>query len=227
MSFSDTLASAIRSEHVSGTLSLVVQFSARSTRTLSGFGQRRCHPPDFAFSLWRPRGAHAAAAGLREAAESGGRKRATTRCPTRRGSSASRLRWSRQAWTSQPVGCGWRAAPWPSALQRLGRLNRDGRADGKSQGVCFRLAGGRQKGKGQPSGPYEAKDIEASIKLLTKLAVIYENEPMLGAADAIAKLRASSAAEIDAALAQKDEPFPRAMDVHGLFSTEPDVFGGF
>ncbi|MFO1498632.1 MAG: type I-U CRISPR-associated protein Csx17 [Verrucomicrobiota bacterium] len=32
---------------------------------------------------------------------------------------------------------------------------------------------------------------------------------------------------MEVALKPKDEEFPRAMDVHGLFSTEPDVFGGF
>lgn len=41
------------------------------------------------------------------------------------------------------------------------------------------------------------------------------------------KLRASSATAMDVALKPKDESFPRAMDVHGLFSTEPDLFGGF
>ncbi len=119
------------------------------------------------------------------------------------------------------------AAPWPSALQRLGRLNRDGWADGRAKAFVFVGLEEGKKGKGQTSGPYEAKDMEASIKLLTRLAAVYENEPKLGAADAMARLRESSAAEIDAALKPKAEPFPRAMDVHGLFSTEPDVFGGF
>jgi CRISPR-associated endonuclease/helicase Cas3 len=43
----------------------------------------------------------------------------------------------------------------------------------------------------------------------------------------MAKLRVSSATEIDAALKPKFEDFPRADAVHGLFSAEPDVFGGF
>lgn len=119
------------------------------------------------------------------------------------------------------------AAPWPSVLQRLGRLNRDGRADGKAKAFVFQWPEEGKKGKGLPVGPYDAKDIEASLKLLTKLAGIYEREPTLGAKAAIEKLRESSAAAMDAALRPKDEPFPRAMDVHGLFSTEPDLFGGF
>jgi CRISPR-associated endonuclease/helicase Cas3 len=32
---------------------------------------------------------------------------------------------------------------------------------------------------------------------------------------------------MEAALQPTPEPFPRAIDVHGLFSTEPDLFGGF
>ena len=32
---------------------------------------------------------------------------------------------------------------------------------------------------------------------------------------------------MEAALQPSPEPFPRAIDVHGLFSTEPDLFGGF
>jgi CRISPR-associated endonuclease/helicase Cas3 len=119
------------------------------------------------------------------------------------------------------------AAPWPSVLQRLGRLNRDGRADGKAKSFVFQWPEEGKKGKAQQIGPYEAKDIEASLKLLTKLAAIYESEPKLGSKAAMEKLRESSAAAMDAALKPKDETFPRAMDVHGLFSTEPDLFGGF
>lgn len=119
------------------------------------------------------------------------------------------------------------AAPWPSVLQRLGRLNRDGRADGKAKSFVFQWPEEGKKSKSQQIGPYEAKDIEASMKLLTKLAAIYESDPKLGAKAAMEKLRESSAAAMDAALKPKEEPFPRAMDVHGLFSTEPDLFGGF
>ena len=119
------------------------------------------------------------------------------------------------------------AAPWSSALQRLGRLNRDGSADGKAKAFVFEWPQEGKKGKSQPIGPYEAKDIEVSVKLLTKLAAIYEAEPKLGAKEATDKLRASHSAEMETALKPKDEEFPRAIDVHGLFSTEPDVFGGF
>ena len=119
------------------------------------------------------------------------------------------------------------AAPWTSVLQRLGRLNRDGRTDGNAKAFVFQWPEEDKKAKGQPVGPYDAKDIETSLKLLKKLIDIYENGPTLGAKVAMEKLRESAAAAMDAALKPKDEPFPRAMDVHGLFSTEPDLFGGF
>ena len=119
------------------------------------------------------------------------------------------------------------AAPWPSVLQRLGRLNRDGRANGKAKALVFQWPDQGKKTKGQQVGPYEAKEIETSVKLICKLAAIYEEEATIGAKAAIEKLHLSYGAEIETALKPKNEPFPRAMHVHGLFSTEPDLFGGF
>src|SRR5208283_2598456 len=58
---------------------------------------------------------------------------------------------ARRLWTE--------AAPWPSVLQRLGRLNRDGHADGKAKAFVFAWPEEGKKGKGQSSGPYEANDI--------------------------------------------------------------------
>lgn len=228
VSFSDTLASAIRSEHASGTLSLVVCNSVRAAQEL----YRALGSDDAILLTSRFRRGDREAHTQRLLDFEERRKAAAKK------SSDDTLPDSPEliCIATQVVEAGvdisarrlWmEAAPWPSALQRLGRLNRDGCADGKAKAFVFVWLEEGKKGKGQSSGPYEAKDTEASIKLLTKLAVIYENEPMLGAADAMAKLRGSSAAEIDAALKPKDEPFPRAMDVHGLFSTEPDVFGGF
>ena len=82
----------------------------------------------------------------------------------------------------------------------------------RRRAFVFQWPGGAKKTKGQPVGPYEGIDIEASMKLLTKIAAIYESEPTLGAKAAMEKLRASSGEEMDAALKPKDEPFPRAMD---------------
>lgn len=228
VNFSETLASAIRSEHAAGTLSLVVCNSVRASQVL----YRALGGDDTILltSRFRRGDRDVYTKRLLEFEE---RRKAVVKesshdtipdspgliCVATQVIEAGIDISARRLWME--------ASPWASALQRLGRLNRDGLANGKAKAFVFEWLEEDKKGKGQPSGPYEAKDIKASIKLLAELAVIYVNEPMLGAADSISKLRASSAAEIDAVLRPKAEPFPRAMDVHGLFSTEPDVFGGF
>src|SRR5690606_41488103 len=45
--------------------------------------------------------------------------------------------------------------------------------------------------------------------------------------EAVAELEASKPEEWKQALQPKLSPLPRALDVHGLFSTERDVHGGF
>jgi CRISPR-associated endonuclease/helicase Cas3 len=71
------------------------------------------------------------------------------------------------------------------------------------------------------------EDVELGRKLAEKLAAICQQSPQLGAYEAVEMLAAGSAKEIELALQPKPEPFPRALDLHGLFSNEPDVFGGF
>ena len=226
--FNDTLASAIRSEHVPGTLSLIVCNSVRVAQQLyqsvggdnailltSRFrrGDRDVNARRL-LAFEEQRKAATKAADDDTLPHSAGLICISTQV-IEAGVDIS----ARRLWTE--------AAPWPSVLQRLGRLNRDGHADGKAKAFVVLWPEEGKKGKRESSGPYELKDIEISVKLLTELASIYENEPALGASDAVLKLRASSGAEMDAALKPKDEPFPRAIDVHGLFSTEPDLFGGF
>jgi CRISPR-associated endonuclease/helicase Cas3 len=226
--FSDGLASAIRSEHTPGTLSLIVCNSVRAAqelyRTLDGDdailltsrfrrGDRDANTKRL-LAFEEQRKAAAKVSGDDTLPGSAGLICISTQVVEAGVDISARRLWME-------------AAPWPSALQRLGRLNRDGHADGKAKAFVFVWPEEGKKGKGQLSGPYEAKDIEASAKLLTKLGSIYESEPTLGTWDAMAKLRGSSDAELVAALKPKDEPFPRAIDVHGLFSTEPDLFGGF
>jgi CRISPR-associated endonuclease/helicase Cas3 len=226
--FSDGLASAIRNEHTPGTLSLAVCNSVRAAQEL----YRRIGGDDVILLTSRFRRGDRDAHTKRLLAFEKQRKAANE------GSGDDTLPDSPDliCVSTQVIEAGvdisarrlWlEAAPWPSVLQRLGRLNRDGRADGKAKAFVFQWPDEGKKKKGQPVGPYEAKDIEASVKLLTTLAAIYESEPTLGAKAAMDKLRESSAGAMDAALKPKDEPFPRAMHVHGLFSTEPDLFGGF
>jgi CRISPR-associated endonuclease/helicase Cas3 len=114
-------------------------------------------------------------------------------------------------------------APWPSVIQRLGRLNRDGRDQGAQAWFWVTPAeGGRRKET--RIGPYEAEDVARSKELVKELAPLSKDHPMALAINSLAKTHNQ---EMQKALEPKPEPMPRALDVHGLFSTERDVHGGF
>lgn len=114
-------------------------------------------------------------------------------------------------------------APWPSVIQRLGRLNRDGR-DREAQAWFWEPPADGGRRKETRIGPYEADDVERSKKLVAALAPLSKAKPLIQAVDDLAKQHKH---EVDQALQPKLEPMPRALDVHGLFSTERDVHGGF
>lgn len=114
-------------------------------------------------------------------------------------------------------------APWPSMLQRLGRLNRKGDDQGAQAWVWETPTEGGNK-KVERIGPYETTDIERAKKLVDALAPLSQKKAF---SEAIAGLNASKQKEITEALQPKPSPLPRALDVHGLFSTERDVHGGF
>lgn len=232
MAFGESLASAINAEHQPGTLSLVVCNSVGAAQEVFRRLSVLHDVADVVLLTSRfRRGDRNANTGRLLAFEEQRKKAAEDSKEDTLSNSAGLICIS-----TQVIEAGidisarrlWmESAPWPSILQRLGRLNRDGRADGKSKALVFVWPDDGKKGKGSFGGPYEPWDIAAAAKLVAKLARIYENEPTLGASIAISKLRATDGPQMDAALKPKDEPFPRAIDVHGLFSTEPDVFGGF
>jgi len=114
-------------------------------------------------------------------------------------------------------------APWPSVIQRLGRLNRDGR-DQEAQAWFWEspVEGGRRKET--RIGPYEVVDVARSKKLVEALAPLSKQGPFVQALRDLAKRHKQ---EVEEALEPKPEPMPRALDVHGLFVTERDVHGGF
>jgi len=114
-------------------------------------------------------------------------------------------------------------APWPSMLQRLGRLNRKGDDQGAQAWVWETPKEGGNK-KVERIGPYETTDIERAKKLVDAFAPLSQNNAF---SEAIAGLNASKHKEVTEALQPKPSPLPRALDVHGLFSTERDVHGGF
>ena len=119
-------------------------------------------------------------------------------------------------------------APWPSVVQRLGRLNRDGRLNGDAQ-AYFWEGPEKPKRSARFIGPYEAEAVKLGHKLINALVTVCESDDTLSAKDALARLSARDEIKglVEKALTPAPEPCPRAIDVHGLFSTEPDVFGGF
>jgi CRISPR-associated endonuclease/helicase Cas3 len=116
-------------------------------------------------------------------------------------------------------------APWPSIIQRLGRLNRDGLDNDAAKALFWETprTGGKGKTKEERIGPYDASDIDAAKTLLNALIPL-SCDPF---AEAIEKLEQKQGEAVRRALEPKPEPMPRALDVHGLFSTERDVHGGF
>lgn len=114
-------------------------------------------------------------------------------------------------------------APWPSMLQRLGRLNRKG-DDHEARAWVWETPKEGGKRKAERIGPYEAADIERAKRLVSAFAPLSRQKPFAAAID---DLSTQCSKEIGEALQPKPSPLPRALDVHGLFSTERDVHGGF
>jgi CRISPR-associated endonuclease/helicase Cas3 len=114
-------------------------------------------------------------------------------------------------------------APWPSMLQRLGRLNRKGDDQDAQAWVWETPKEGGNK-KVERIGPYDAADIDRAKKLVDAFIPLSQNKAF---SEAIAELNASTQKEVTEALQPELSPLPRALDVHGLFSTENDVHGGF
>ena len=114
-------------------------------------------------------------------------------------------------------------APWPSMLQRLGRLNRKGDDQQARAWVWETPKEGGGK-KLERIGPYETADIERAKKLVDDFVLLSQSKPF---SEAITELEKSKKKEVLEALQPKPSPLPRALDVHGLFSTERDVHGGF
>jgi CRISPR-associated endonuclease/helicase Cas3 len=116
-------------------------------------------------------------------------------------------------------------APWPSTLQRLGRLNRDGKLNAEAAAHILEIPADKNA-----LSPYEPDDLKAAKKIIDALVKKSEVEPTKPIREILSDLSSSSGgvhADIAKSLEPKPAPFPRAFEVHGLFSTEPDVFGGF
>jgi CRISPR-associated endonuclease/helicase Cas3 len=117
-------------------------------------------------------------------------------------------------------------APWASVIQRLGRLNRDGKQP-HAIAKFWKPTKDDENGAEAPNagriGPYETVDINQAHNLLSEIVKIQnQGTAYRQALDHVLAQEAS-------AEALKLEPTAviRADDVFGLFSTEPDLAGGF
>jgi CRISPR-associated endonuclease/helicase Cas3 len=116
-------------------------------------------------------------------------------------------------------------APWPPLIQRLGRLNRDGKDNSACAIVWKPAVENRRKHDGEDwIGPYRKAALDRALLLLKTFAPLSERKTV---AEALVELQTQMSEELDEALAILPEPCPRALDVHNLFSTEPDLYGGF
>ena len=116
-------------------------------------------------------------------------------------------------------------APWPSVIQRLGRLNRDGR--GNAARGWFWEAPNRREEKADGEvwiGPYRKRDLSDAKTLINALTPLSPEMPFT---KALSALEGKYLELIHRTLQPEAAPLPRALDVHGLFSTERDLHGGF
>jgi CRISPR-associated endonuclease/helicase Cas3 len=116
-------------------------------------------------------------------------------------------------------------APWPSLVQRLGRLNRDGK-DNEARALVWKITPEKKRRhEGEDwIGPYREAALDQASSLLKVFAPLSEQKT---AVEALSELQAQMPEEYAKALAIPPEPCPRALYVHSLFSTEPDLHGGF
>lgn len=118
-------------------------------------------------------------------------------------------------------------APWPSVIQRLGRLNREGAQPDASASFWMPKADDTNKGDASPNakriGPYEKKAIDASRKLLE--AVLKEQAAGHAYREALDAVLATD--DSQNTLRIEPDVVIRPNDFFELFSTEPDLAGGF
>ncbi|QSR84165.1 DEAD/DEAH box helicase [Methylacidimicrobium sp. B4] len=116
-------------------------------------------------------------------------------------------------------------APWAPLIQRLGRLNRDGK-DNEACAVVWKLTPEKKFKNEEWVGPYRKADLDRAWSLLEEFAPRSQARGKK-ACEALEELERDAPEAIKKAIAIPPEPCPRAFDMHALFSTEPDPYGGF
>lgn len=118
-------------------------------------------------------------------------------------------------------------APWASVIQRLGRLNRDDKQPNAVARFWMPKPQDEENGKDSPNagrnGPYEKSVLKQAEELIKAVVVKQGSGKRYRAA--LDDVLASEASQH--ALRIATPVVIRSDDVHGLFSTEPDLAGGF
>ena len=220
----DQIAADVASKHVSGTLSLIVcnrvAIAQEIRKALSAKEETKTIPTKLLSSRFRPKDREDT---LKTIIDFEKARRAEKSNPglilvstqvVEAGFDVSATR----LWTQ--------LAPWPSILQRIGRLNRDGKSNKSAQAYVFELP--ENKKDPDASLPYSMEDLKEAKMITKEVIKLCQATPEKPIRKILEELKHGPLEEkIVSALQPKLQPYPRAIDIHGLFATEPDVFGGF
>lgn len=118
-------------------------------------------------------------------------------------------------------------APWSSTIQRLGRLNREGAQPDATAVFWMPKTDDQNKGDNVPNakriGPYDKPALDVARKLIEAVVARQTNgERYREALDVVLATPESASA-----LKIESDVVIRPPDFFGLFSTEPDLAGGF
>jgi CRISPR-associated endonuclease/helicase Cas3 len=220
----EQIASEAKAAHLPGTLTLIVSNTVRTAQDVFQRLEAGGTPKILLTSRFRGSDRHLAEEALRKfearrSASSTGRVEGDPGliCVSTQVVEAGLDISAHRLWTEH--------APWPSLIQRLGRLNRDGK-DNESRAVVWKLPPeNKRKHEGEDwIGPYRKAALDLAWSLLEKFAPLSEK---MTAGQALEKLKQQTPEKLAKTLAIPPEPCPRALDIHSLFSTEPDLHGGF
>lgn len=118
-------------------------------------------------------------------------------------------------------------APWPSIIQRLGRLNREG-LQPESKAVFWmpqayaKDENANESPNAKRIGPYEKADLDRAERLIDRLTELMLKERYRDALEIIL-----SSDESSKSFQLEPEAVVRPDDLYGLFSTEHDLAGGY
>jgi CRISPR-associated endonuclease/helicase Cas3 len=219
----EAIAEAVSEAHAAGTLSLVVCNTVRAAQRIFS-ALPTTVPRKLITSRFRPDDRAEAEEALQQFEEA--RKTASSSGPVRGPGLICVSTQVVEAGVDISARRLWsEIAPWPSIVQRLGRLNRDGLDNEAARAVFFEPLNDPEGSDKARVGPYERESIDIARQLLGALIPMSQQMP---SGSAIAELERGELGElVMKTLAAPRAPLPRAVDVHGLFATERDLYSGF